>query len=229
MFPSFRTDSGMVEFASNGSVVTALMGSAADVTKPSGWLAANLYANFLPLRVLMATIGDGAACIAGQDRNRTLGLAATLPVSRMQITGGKLAAMLVQALVVLVAAALCVLVGPVFGLTLGLVPLLGATVGLTLLGLVFGTLAMFVGAVTGRRGVALGVSTAAALAAYLVATLAPVVHWLRPARYLSPFFYAIDDNQMQHGLPLSWFGVLAAMTVVFAAAAAVAFNRMDVH
>jgi hypothetical protein len=50
-----------------------------------------------------------------------------------------------------------------------------------------------------------------------------------PARYISPFFYAVGDNQLQHGLPLAWAGILIVTTAVFALAAVVAFNRLDVH
>ena len=56
-----------------------------------------------------------------------------------------------------------------------------------------------------------------------------MIHWLRPARYVSPFFYAVGDNQLQHGLPLAWAVVLVITALVFAFAAVVAFNRLDVH
>ena len=43
---------------------------------------ANIYANFLPLIILMLTIGYGARCLAGQDEDGTLcarGVAAPAP------------------------------------------------------------------------------------------------------------------------------------------------------
>lgn len=55
----------------------------------------------------------------------------------------------------------------------------------------------------------IGTGTQVAAIAYLINSLAPVVDWLRPARYLSPFFYVVGDNQLQHGLPLTWAGVVA--------------------
>jgi beta-exotoxin I transport system permease protein len=63
----------------------------------------------------------------------------------------------------------------------------------------------------------------------LISSLAPAIDWLRPARFISPFFYAVGDNQLKYGLPLAWAGVLAAGTLIFAVIAVVAFNRLDVH
>jgi hypothetical protein len=103
-----------------------------------------------------------------------------------------------------IATALCVVAGRGVDLTIDAGPLLGVTAGVTLLGLLCGALALLVGATTGSRGIALGITSAAAAITYLISSLAPSVHWIHPARYASPFFYAVGDNQLQHGLPLAW-------------------------
>ena len=176
-----------------------------------------------------ATIGYGASCIAGQDEDRTLALVTTLPITRRTIAISKFTALLAQALVIPIATALCVLAGRGFDLSLDTGPLLGVTAGVALLGLFFGALALLIGAASGSRGLALGIASAAAAIGYLISSLAPVIHWLHPARYISPFFYAVGDNQLTHGLPLAWAGVLAAGTLIFAIATVIAFNRLDVH
>ena len=48
------------------STVAALFGATGSLTSPTGWLNANIYSNFLPLVVLLLTIGYGASAIAGQ-------------------------------------------------------------------------------------------------------------------------------------------------------------------
>jgi ABC-2 type transport system permease protein len=229
LYPSFKNDASLNTLTANGSPVAALFGAVGSLTSPPGWLNANLYANFVPLIELLVTIGYGAAGIAGQGEDRTLALVAALPVTRRAITIEKVAALLGQSLVVPIATALCVLVGRRFDLTLATGPLLGVTAGITLLGLFFGALALLIGAATGSRGLALGITSAAAAIGYLISSLAPVINWLHPARYLSPFFYAVGDNQLNHGLPLAWAGVLAAGSLTFAALAVIAFDRLDVH
>lgn len=229
LYPSFKNDAGLNQLTANGSAVAAVLGASGTLTSPAGWLTVNLYANVVPLIVLMATIGYGASCIAGQDEDRTLALVAALPVTRRSITVGKLIALVVQALPVPIVTAVCALGGRHFELTSAVGALVGVTVGVILLGLLFGALGLLIGAITGSRGMALGLTSAAAATAYLINSLAPGIHWLRPARYLSPFFYAVGDNQLQQGMPLAWAGVLGAVTLVLAFAAVLAFNRLDVH
>ncbi|MEO6793941.1 MAG: ABC transporter permease subunit [Mycobacterium sp.] len=228
LYPAVKNQTDLNQLTD--STVGALIGaSGAGLTSPIGWLNANLYGNFVPLIVLIATIGYGASCIAGQNEDGSLALVTVMPLTRGSVVVGKLTAMIVQALPVPVATALCVLCGRWFDLNVDAGPLLGVTVGVTLLGLVFGTLALFIGTVTGSRGIALGVTSGLAALAYLTNSLAPVINWLHPRRYLSPFFYAVGDNQLQHGLSLAWAGVLAAVALTFALAAAAGFSRLDVH
>ena len=229
LYPSFKNDAGLNQLSENGSTVAAALGASGTLTSPAGWLGVNLYANFVPLIVLLATIGYGASAIAGQNEDGTLGLDAAMPLNRPAITAGKLIALIVQTLPVPIATALCVVAGRGVDLRIDGGPLVGTTAGVTLLGLLFGSLALLIGAASGSRGMALGITSAAAAITYLISSLAPSVHWLHPARYLSPFFYAVGDNQLEHGLPLAWAGVLAGTTVVFALAAVVAFKRLDVH
>lgn len=124
---------------------------------------------------------------------------------------------------------LCVLAGRGVALTLGVGALVGVTLGVLLLGVAFGAIAMLVGAATGSRGTALGITSALAGAGYLISSLAPVVGWLHPARFVSPFFYAVGDGQVSHGLSLAWAGVLVAISVAAVAACLIAFERLDVH
>ncbi|WP_133259122.1 hypothetical protein [Mycolicibacterium sp. GF69] len=90
-------------------------------------------------------------------------------------------------------------------------------------------LALLIGAATGSRGLALGLTSAVVAVAYLINSLAPLIDWLRPARFASPFFYAVGDSQLKNGLSPAWAGVLVGTTLVFAVAAVAAFNRLDVH
>lgn len=229
LYPSFRSDTSLNKLTDNGNPVAALFGAVGPLTSSTGWLNANIYANFLPLILLMMAIGYGSASIAGQDEDGTLGLVATLPLSRRRIMVEKLATMGLLAVPVAVVTLLCVLAGAGFELHFDIGHLVGVTVGVWLLAVDFGALAMLVGAATASRGTALGVTTAVAVAAYIVSSLAPVVHWIRPLRYSSPFFYAVGDGQLTRGLDPGWAAVLGAIAVVLSAAATEAFERLDVR
>ncbi|PZS13374.1 MAG: ABC transporter permease [Pseudonocardiales bacterium] len=229
IYPAFKDDTSLNQFTKNGNAVAALFGANGPLTTPAGWLNANLYANFVPLIVLLLTIGYGASALAGQDEDGTLSLITTLPLSRRRLVADKLAALTLQAVPVSLATMLCVLIGHGFGLSVSTNGLIGVTLGVVLLGIDFGALALAIGAATGSRGTALGISSATAALCYLISSLAPVVHWLHPARYASPFFYAVGDGQLNRGLSPTDAIVLLTVAAALSISAVAAFDRLDVH
>jgi ABC-2 type transport system permease protein len=92
-----------------------------------------------------------------------------------------------------------------------------------------GLVALAVGAASGSRGNAIGVATALASVSYLISSLAPIVHWLRPLRFASLFYCAVGNNQFANGAGLASFAVLIGVAIVAALAANVAFGRLDVR
>ncbi len=80
-----------------------------------------------------------------------------------------------------------------------------------LLGLDLGLVTMAVGALTGKKGTAIGVGAAIAAASYLVSSLAPVVSWLPPARYLSVFYWAVGNGQVTGGVSAGDYAVLSVV------------------
>ena len=229
LYPAFKDETSLNNLSGGDPTVAALFGVAGSLTTPSGWMNANIYANFLPLVILVLTIGYGAACVAGQDEDGTLSLVVTLPQARRVILGQKLAALVLQALPVALATLLLVLVGRNFDLTLGAGALVGTTLAVVLLGIDFGLLALLVGALTGSRGAALGVTSAVAAASYLVSSLAPVTHWIHPLRVASLFYWSVGDDPLVRGLSAGSAAVLTCVGVTLAVAAALAFDRLDVH
>jgi ABC-2 type transport system permease protein len=228
LYPSFRDDPALDRFTEgSNATVAALFGASGSLTSPSGWINANLYGNFVPLILLLITIGYGAHAIAGQSEDGTLGAVLTLPVTRRSVLEQKVTALVLLAFPSAALVVAGVAFGRVFGLTLGYGGLLAVTAGSLLLALDFGLLALLVGTVAGSRAVALGVTSGLALAAYVLSSLAPVVSWLRPARYASLFFYATGSGQLDTPRP-GHLAVLAAVGVVAGILTAVAFDRMDV-
>lgn len=229
LYPAFRNDTSLNQFTANGSTVAALFGATGSLTSPSGWINANLYANFVPLIVLVLSIGYGASAIAGQDEDATLSLIATLPISRREIAIQKFITMALQGIPVAAVTALCVVAGRGFSLPIPASGVLGVTVGVVLLGIDFGAIALLIGAVTGRRTIALGASSALAAVSYLVGSLAPVVDWLHPARFASLFYYAVGNGQLERGISAADAAVLAGVAAASLYACLLAFDRLDLH
>jgi ABC-2 type transport system permease protein len=229
LYPAFRDDAALDSLIEGNPTLGALFGVTGSLTSPDGWLNANLYANFLPLFVLLSTIGYGAEAVAGQDESNVLGLVAALPLTRRRLLLEKVTALVVVALPVALVSMAAVFAGPAFDLRLGTGAVVGVTVGVVLLGLDFGLLALAVGALTGSRSRALGIAGAVAAASYVVSSLAPVIDWIRPWRFASLFFYSVGDGQLVDGLSAGALAVLLGVAVALTALAAVAFERLDVH
>ena len=216
-------------FVRSDATAAALFGVTGKISSSGGWLNGNLYANFFPLVMLLLTVGYGAACIAGQDEDGTLGLLTTLPVRRSAVVAQKAAAMALQAAGLALVVWACVLAGRSFGLSITPFTALSMSVGVGLLGLDLGFIAMAVGALSGKRGTALGAGVALAGVSYLVSSLAPVTSWLRPARYASLFYWAVGNNQVSSGVSAADFAVLAVVGLAALAITVAAFRRLDLH
>lgn len=229
LYPQFKNSVSLDQITKNGSAVAALFGATGSLTSPTGWLDANIYVNFLPLIMLLITIGYGASCIAGQDEDGTLCLAAALPITRRGILLQKTLTLAIQAVLLGLATMVCVTIGRGFDLNVSVGSLAGITVGVILLGIDFGLLALALGCWTGRRGMALGISATVAAASYLISSLAPVVAWIRPARYASLFYWSVGNTQLSTGLTGPSAAILAAAGIALLIAAAVALNHLDLQ
>lgn len=226
LYPAFKNSAALDELTSKSAGLAALFGISGSLTSPTGWVNANIYANFFPLILLLLTIGYGAG-LAGQEHDGHLELMLSLPVSRGQVIIQKLVALVAQAAVLSVVVFLCVLIGREFDLALPPWQLTTATLGVMLLGADFGFLALAISAATGHRGAALGVSAAAASTSYLISSMAPVVSWLKPARYISVFYWAVGNGQLDRGLSFVSFLILVGVGIVTGLVALVAFQRHD--
>lgn len=229
LYPEFKDFASLDQLTKNGSTIAALFGATGSLTSPSGWLDANIYENFLPLIMLLITVGYGASCIAGQDEDGTLSLAAILPVSRDSVVLQKIGTLSVQALLLAIATMVCVVIGRSFDLAIPLTNLGGLTLGVALLGVDFGLCALAIGSITGSRGTALGITAALAAVSYLVSSLAPVIAWIHPARYASLFYWSVGDQQLANGLSLVSAIVLVSIGIVLTIVAVAGFRRLDLR
>ncbi len=229
LYPSFKHSTELNKLTQGNSPLAALFGATGTLTSPGGWINVNAYANFLPLIMLLLTIGYGAGAIAGQSEDGTLGLLVVLPLDRRRILAGKVATMIVQALILAVTVAACVYLGRAFQVTLDPWRVATTTLAVLLLGVDLGLIALAVGAATGSRGTAIGVTSALAALCYLISSLAPVVHWIHSLRFVSLFYWAVGDQQLTNGAGPESFAVLLGVAMAGAMAASTTFRRLDVR
>lgn len=201
----------------------------AGIVSAEGYLGSTVLGLLAPVLTIILAAATGARAIAGDEEAGTLELVLTYPVGRTSVLLHRAAALVVVMLLAggVVLLALLAVSGPA-ELDILASRLAAASAQLSLLGICFGTLALAVGALIGRRAVALAVTAVAAVAAYLGNTLARQVDalsWLEP---LSPFRYYSGGEPLRNGFQAGDAAILAVISLVLVTIGAFAFSRRDV-
>ena len=204
------------------------LGEAVDYTSPAGYLNSELFSFMVPLLLLIAAIAAGARATAGEEERGTLDLLLANPISRRRLVLDKLAALCAELVLLALALWLALIVGAAaVGMHISAAHLAAAITAAALLALAFGTIALFLGALLGHRGAAIGIAATSAIAAYLLSSLAELVTFLKPLRVASPFYHYAANDALRAGLAPEHIAVLLALALAAAAAALIAFERRD--
>jgi ABC-2 type transport system permease protein len=204
-------------------------GGQLDFASAQGYLGGELFSFMIPALLLVVAVGGGAGAIAGEEERGTLDLLLSSPLSRRRIALEKLVALCVELLglgVVLWSSLW--LGGRIVSMGIPAADLAGATASAVLLASAYGAIAFLLGAGTGRKALAIGISIAAAVAAFLVSSLASIVDALEPLRAVSPFHHYAAGDPLTNGLQ-PWHALfLLAVGATAALAGLLLFDRRDV-
>lgn len=197
------------------------------LSTPAGYVSSTVYALLAPILLLVFAIGTGARLIAGQEEDGTLELSFTAPVARWRLLAERMLALWTTVLLlVAVVVATTLLLVRAMDIDLPDENVLAGGLGLFLLVLAFGTLALSIGAATGRRGLALGVTAALAVAAFVLDAIAPLVgaEWMAA---VSPFSWFLGGEPLREGIDVAGFSRLALFAVAAALLGPPTFGRRD--
>ena len=173
-----------------------------DLTSPAGYLGSSVYGLLIPLLVAVFAIAYGTQAVAGDEEAGTLDLLLAHPVSRTQLALQRFAALTTAlALVgVVLWLGMLAIAGPAELADITAAEFAAATVQLILFGACLGALAFAVGAATGRKTLALGVSAGVAVLAYLANGVFPQVQGLQWTREVSPWHWYLGGEPLTNGL-----------------------------
>ncbi len=231
VWPSVRDQPTMSDFLDQmPEAFRALFATAgADMSTPVGYIQIELMSFMGPLLVIIYAVTTGVAAVSGEEDRHTLDLLLANPVSRTRLVLEKFAEMALGTFLIAAALGLALLVeGRLTGLDLSVGTTSAAMLHLALLGLVFGALALAVSASTGRSTLSRAVPAVAAVLAYVVNGLAPLVSWLEPLQKASPFYQFIGHDPLRNGLSAASVLVAVTTVAVLVALAVVGFRRRDV-
>jgi ABC-2 type transport system permease protein len=194
----------------------------------AGYLQGQLYSFIAPIIIIAFTVMAGVAATAKEERSGTMDMLLALPVRRSTILLHKAASLALTsfALVASIAVVLLVL-NPVLDLKLSVEGVAGISIGLWLLGLVFGGVAMLIGAFTGNPTTAGGLGAGLAVLAWAVNAFVSLFDWLEWPSKLSPFSWYSDGSPLTNGLT-SGAGWLLVGSVVTISGAVILFTRRNI-
>jgi ABC-2 type transport system permease protein len=195
---------------------------------PEGYLNSTVFGLLGPVLLLVFAVGTGARTVAGEEEAGGLELAASAPVGRHVLLAGRILALHVRiALLATVTFLVTVGLSSVIGLGVPASRIAAASLGLNLVAIAFGTVTLAAGAVSGRRGVALAVGSATAVAAFVANALSGIVERGDVLERLSPFAWYLAGDPLTQGIPVVGYTLLGALTFVAWGVALVRFPRRD--
>ncbi len=201
----------------------------AELLAPAGFINSRVNASIGAIVLAVYAISLGTGAIAGEEDRRTMDLVLATPMSRSRIVLQRFAAMVTLVAAVAAVVFIVMAIGnPMVDLGFSLGNMIASNLGLALLALVFGSLALAVGGLTGRRGVTIGVAAGVTVASFFINGLAELVDWLQGPQKFTPFYWLQRSDPLSEGFALGDTVLMLAVIGAFLAIAIWGFERRDV-
>lgn len=201
-----------------------------DYISGPGFLSTELYSMMIPLVLIAVGATWGASATAQEEDKGTADILFTLPLARWKIVVAKMAAAL-SALILLafLAMANIVLLRGAVDMTIDSSALVAGTLSSIGIGLVFSSLAFFVGSLTSHKGIALGAATGVSLiffVLYSVAGLVDSIDWSQP---FNPMNWGLGSSPLFNGVDTVGLMKLFSLSLVLLLSTLMIFERKDIH
>lgn len=187
--------------------------------------------NFMgPFVIAGIAISMGAASIAGEERDGTMNVLTTAPRSRTRLFASKSAAAFSIAVAVNVLAwGGYLAVVAAFGEDAAGVNVGAATLHVLVVSLLYGAVALAIGAATGQQRLASGVATGFLVVSFFASGLLPMVEGAEDWAKIFPWHYIGASGPLVNGVDWSQMAVLLALTLALVAVGWALLVRRDLR
>jgi ABC-2 type transport system permease protein len=200
-----------------------------ELLSPAGFVNSRVNASIGAIVLAVFAISLGTGAIAGEEDRRTMDLILATPTPRHQVVLQRFAAMVSLVGIVAIAVFVVMLIAnPIVDLGFTIPDMIASNFELALLALVFGSLALAVGGLTGRRGLTIGVAAGVTVAAFFINGLAELVDWLQGAQKLTPFYWLQRSDPLNRGLSIEDTLIMLLVIAFFVGVAIWGFQRRDI-
>jgi len=230
-YPSFG-QSGSLDSISQSlpPALRGLLGDIASLKTIGGYINSEILSMRIPLLMSIMSIALAVGQTAGDEERGTLQTLLALPVSRTRALSEKYLAVLIM----LGVGAFSVWLGLEFGLlsihdSYSAKLLLEAVVNTWLIMVAFGSVAFCVGAVTGRRGVAIGIGSLFAFGSFFLTSFSDSVEKLKNIGHFTLYHVYTDVNVASVGLNVRDTLILIGSSLILFLVSLLVFNRRDLR
>lgn len=229
MWPSIRDMPALNEMLSGYPEGMRELFNIDAMTTGMGFFNTELFTLVLPAMFIAFGVTRGAALIGGEEEAGIIEVLLVTPLSTTTLYLSRAVALFVSvAILGAMVFVMTLVTSALFSMGVGALEAAIGTLAMCLLGLEFGYLAFAVGAMTGRRGLALAIGGVAAVAAYVVYVAGLLVDALDPLLPWSPFYQALEGGPLTSTFPPR-LGLLVLGALVVLVAAIPVFSRRDIR
>jgi ABC-2 type transport system permease protein len=209
-------------------VIKNLIGKHNFMATPEGFLNLQPFSILAPLLFIVFAIAKGSDTTAGEEERGSLDLLLANPLQRWQVVVEKSLAHSLALFMLGVVFWISLAAGTrLFSIAVDWWHLAEVIFSCFLLGLIFFTLSLLLGCLSGKRKFSIGVSGGFAVVTYLINAYAPMVEVLRPYTIFSPFYYYNGNTVLINGLDRTHVLTLVCLIAFFFSAALFAFDRRE--
>jgi len=209
--------------------VKMFIGETLDFTSPEGFINAEFFSFMGPLLFLVFALSFGSDSIAGEEERKTLELLLANPIQRWKILLEKFSAMSFSIFILGGISFISFILGIlIFEVDVSLLRLLEALLSLCLFSILFGTLALTVGSLKGRKGLNIGFSSTIAIISYLLNSLSFLADFMKPYRKFSFFYYYIGNDPIKNRLNPAHILVFLVSIGILLALSIIVFEKRDI-
>jgi ABC-2 type transport system permease protein len=232
-YPAFKDLSQLDEQLRNADEgLRALLGGQGGISliSPEGFLHSQIFAQTLPILLLIFGIGLGSRAIAGAESDGTLELLLANPIKRRRVALERYLTIVTQTIVLgVVATVIVVAFAPLVQLDgLSMANVLSASGAAICFGIVHATIAFASGAATGKRGMAIATSAAIGVGGFVLFGLVSG-GVLEPLRFLTPWWWYVSRNTVATGLAPEAIWAPLAVSAALVAGSVALFERRDLR
>lgn len=194
---------------------------------PGGYVVNEVFELIAPFALIAFVVTAGASVIAGEEQRKTMSMLIAQPLTRTSVLTSKVVSVLITlAFAILVFWAAIAISVSLVEIELGIGDVAAASVHLFFLAAFFGSVALAVGAATGRPEMALAVGGGLAVLSWLSKSMLELADLDRWAQ-LSPWYYYSGSNPLTEGIDYTHLLVLAGLTVIAMVLAYRTFTARD--